>query len=221
MKPIPHIHVLTNNSLLFDASYLEAEDELSTQKKIWALTDHCRSTDEFSDLVPAMHSLTLYLKSSKNLNKWLQALPTLWNAIKSSSFEGRHHLIRTTYNGDDINYVANYHNLSADEVINIHSKTHYYVLFLGFQPGFAYLHGLDARLHTPRRNEPRTRVPKGSVAIGASHTGVYPADTPGGWHIIAHTDTVLFDPTSARPCLIQPGDTLEFVPLIDKGTTHD
>lgn len=221
MKPTPHIYALTNSSLLFDASHLDAKDKLSIQKKIWALTNHCKSTDEFTDLVPAMNSLTLYLKSDKHLNKWLQVLPSLWDNIKSSTFKGQHHLIETTYNGEDINYVANYHNLSADEVINIHSKAKYHVLFLGFQPGFVYLQGLDEQLHTPRRDEPRVRVPKGSVAIGASQTGIYPADTPGGWHIIGNTSTSLFDSTSAQPCLIQPGDTLEFVPLVNKGATHD
>ena len=67
MKPAPHIYALTNSSLLFDASHLDATDILSIQKKIWALASHCKSTDEFSDLVPAMNSLTLYLKSDKHL----------------------------------------------------------------------------------------------------------------------------------------------------------
>jgi len=221
MEPTPHIYALTNSSLLFDASHLDAKDRLSIQKRIWALTEHCKSSGEFDDLVPAMNSLTLYLKSDKLLNKWLHALPSLWDDIKSSTFQGQHHLIETEYNGDDINYVARYHNLSSVDVINIHSKAKYHVLFLGFQPGFAYLHGLDEQLHTPRRDEPRIKVPKGSVAIGAAQTGIYPADTPGGWHIIGHTNTSLFDSTSAQPCLIKPGDTLEFVPITNKGATHD
>ena len=221
MKQTPHIYALTSRSLLFDASQLDAQNTLTIQKKIWALASHCKRTNEFNDLVAAMNSLTLYLKSDKDLNKWLNALPSLWDGITHSSFKGQHHLIKTTYNGEDLNYVADYHALTIDEVIDIHSKAQYHVLFLGFQPGFAYLHGLDKQLHTPRRDEPRVKVPKGAVAIGASQTGIYPADTPGGWHIIGHTDTPLFDSTLEQPCSIQPGDTLKFVPLMTKGTTHD
>jgi len=221
MNPAPQTYALSNNSLLLDASHLDTNNILAIQKRIWALASHCKNSGDFIDLVPAMNSLTLYLKSEKHLNKWLQTLPTLWDDIASSSFTGQHHLIETTYNGEDLNYVANYHNLSVAEVIKLHSKTHYHVLFLGFQPGFAYLYGLDEQLHTPRRDEPRIKVPKGSVAIGAAQTGIYPADTPGGWHIIGHTDISLFDSISEQPCLIQPGDTLEFVPINIKGATHD
>jgi len=215
MNSQPKIHVLSNNSLLLDASHL-SHNTLAIQEKIWALVNFCTKTNDFVDLVPAMNSLTLYLKSAHNLNKWRHALPQYWHDIKADSFVGKHHLIKTTYNGDDLTYVANYHNLSIQDVINIHSKARYFVLFLGFQPGFAYLYGLDTRLHTPRRSEPRIKVPKGAVAIGAEQTGIYPADTPGGWHIIGHTKTALFDSTDSQPCLIQPGDTIEFVD-INKG----
>jgi KipI family sensor histidine kinase inhibitor len=213
MSSAPVVYILSNNSLLLDASHLEADNILAIQKKIWALTKHCKTSGEFTDLVPGMNSLTCYLKCEHALNKWQHALPLLWSETQSTSFTGQHHLIHTHYNGEDLNYVAHYHNLSTDEVISIHSKAHYHVLFLGFQPGFAYLYGLDTRLHTPRRDEPRTTVPKGSVGIGAGQTGIYPADTPGGWHIIGHTQTSLFDSTQSQPCLIQPGDTLAFAVL--------
>ena len=87
------------------------------------------------------------------------------------------------------------------------------MLFLGFVPGFPYLHGLNSQLFTPRRDNPRVSVPKGAIAIGADQTGIYPENSPGGWHIIAHTDACLFDATASNPCLFKPGDTLEFVPV--------
>ncbi|HAG39107.1 MAG TPA: allophanate hydrolase, partial [Pseudoalteromonas sp.] len=42
---------------------------------------------------------------------------------------------------------------------------------------------------------------------------IYPAETPGGWHIIGHTNTPLFDSTHSDPCLFKPGDTLSFVSI--------
>jgi inhibitor of KinA len=41
-------------------------------------------------------------------------------------------------------------------------------------------------------------------------TGVYPLDTPGGWHIIGHTGTVMFDPNRDPPALLRAGDTVRF-----------
>lgn len=208
----PHVYALSNNSLLLDASHLSTSGTLSIQKKIWSLANHCKKDNSFIDIVPGMNSLTLYLKQDIELAKWLEQLPAIWNNIKPNEFVAKHHKIKTHYNGADLNYVANFHSLSIDDVINLHSEPQYAVLFLGFQPGFAYLNGLNKQLFTPRRSEPRLKVPKGSVAIGAEQTAIYPADSPGGWHIIGQTDIPLFDATQKSPCLIQPGDTLEFIP---------
>jgi KipI family sensor histidine kinase inhibitor len=209
----PHVYALSNNSLLLDASHLSTSGTLSIQKKIWSLANHCKKDNSFIDVVPGMNSLTLYLKQDIELAKWLEQLPAIWNNIKPNEFVAKHHKIKTHYNGADLNYVANFHSLSIDDVINLHSEPQYAVLFLGFQPGFAYLNGLNKQLFTPRRSEPRLKVPKGSVAIGADQTAIYPADSPGGWHIIGQTDIPLFDATQKSPCLIQPGDTLEFIPV--------
>src|SRR6187551_1278672 len=46
----------------------------------------------------------------------------------------------------------------------------YTVETIGFAPGFAYLAGLDPRLHVPRRATPRPRVPARSLAIAAQYT---------------------------------------------------
>ncbi|MGV6851147.1 MAG: carboxyltransferase domain-containing protein [bacterium] len=41
-------------------------------------------------------------------------------------------------------------NLTVDQLIELHSNSKYQVFFIGFQPGFAYLHGLDTRIHQAR-----------------------------------------------------------------------
>ena len=84
------------------------------------------------------------------------------------------------------------------------------MFFLGFQPGFAYLGGLDEKLHTPRRAEPRLEVPAGTVGIGGAQTGIYPAVSPGGWQLIGRTGLPLFDPARTPPTLLQPGDRVRF-----------
>jgi inhibitor of KinA len=51
------------------------------------------------------------------------------------------------------------------------------------------------------------------VAIGGEQTGVYPLDTPGGWHIIGRTPLRLFKPDAMPPSLLNAGDSVRFVPI--------
>lgn len=85
------------------------------------------------------------------------------------------------------------------------------VAIIGFQPGFPYLIGLDPLLAMPRRSTPRPRVPAGSVAIGGAQAGIYPAPSPGGWHLIGRTSRVLFSPERVPACLLAPGQRVRFV----------
>jgi len=112
--------------------------------------------------------------------------------------------------GPDLAAVATHTGLSVDEVVARHAAGEYVVFFIGFQPGFAYLGGLDASLHTPRRVAPRLEVPAGSVGIGGAQTGIYPTTSPGGWQLIGRTSHALFDPARQQPTLLLPGDRVRF-----------
>lgn len=125
----------------------------------------------------------------------------------------REHVITVNYDGPDLGAVAEQTGLSPGEVISRHSGRTYRVYMLGFVPGFGYLGDLDPALVLPRRTVPRQRVPAGSVAIAGAQTGVYPLETPGGWHLIGRTDVVLFDPAREPPALLRAGDTVRFEPV--------
>ena len=122
--------------------------------------------------------------------------------------------IPVTYDGVDLERVAELHRMTAHDVAELHSSTLYKVYMLGFSPGFPYLGDLDPRLHTPRLPSPRTRVPAGAVAIGGEHTGIYSVEGPGGWNIIGHTKLKLFDPgrDGAEMFLLRQGDRVRFAP---------
>lgn len=120
--------------------------------------------------------------------------------------------------GPDLAEVARHAGLSASEVIDHHAAGHYTVAFLGFLPGFPYLLGLHSRIHCPRLETPRQRVPAGSVGIAGAQTGIYPLDSPGGWRIIGRTEMPLFDPGVEPPALLKPGDRVRFVPIPGRGT---
>jgi KipI family sensor histidine kinase inhibitor len=125
----------------------------------------------------------------------------------------REHVIPVRYDGVDLESVAKATGLDAKEVVSRHVSRAYSVDLLGFVPGWAYLSELDPSLQIPRRHQPRPRVAAGSVAIAAAQTGIYPLDTPGGWHIIGHTSVVMFDPKRDPPSLFIAGDTVRFEPV--------
>ncbi|NYT37592.1 5-oxoprolinase subunit PxpB [Allopusillimonas soli] len=115
--------------------------------------------------------------------------------------------------GPDLEYVASHCGLDAETVIRLHSEPAAYVFMLGFAPGAPYIGVHDARLAIGRRETPRTRLPAGSVAIANRQTMIYPNASPGGWHIIGATPSILFDPGREPATLLAPGDNVRFVPI--------
>jgi KipI family sensor histidine kinase inhibitor len=118
--------------------------------------------------------------------------------------------IDVVYDGADLDEVARLSGLTRDEVVAVHTAAPLRVGFSGFAPGFAYLIGGDERLNVPRRAEPRTRVPAGSVALAGEFSGVYPRESPGGWQLIGRTDAVLWDVERDPPALLTPGTWVQF-----------
>lgn len=115
----------------------------------------------------------------------------------------------STY-GTDIEKLAAFKKISVAELIRLHTQPEYIVYGIGFLPGFLYLGGLDPKLVTPRRNQPRSEVPAGSVGIGGSQTGIYPQASPGGWLLIGYCPVPLFHPLNQPPQRISTGDRVRF-----------
>jgi KipI family sensor histidine kinase inhibitor len=133
----------------------------------------------------------------------------------SETTPGTEHTIAVRYNGPDLDDVAKRTGLTPSEIVERHSGRVYTVYLIGFVPGWAYLGDLDPALELPRRDEPRTRVPAGSVAIAGRQTGIYPLDTPGGWHLIGHTSAPMFDPMADPPATLAAGDRVRFIPTTE------
>ncbi len=121
--------------------------------------------------------------------------------------------IPVVYDGPDLAEVARLTGLSPGEVIARHAAAEYTVGWMGFSPGFGYLTGIDPDLATvPRLDEPRVRVPAGSVAIAGGLAAVYPTTSPGGWRLLGRTSAVLWDPDRDPPALFTPGMRVRFRP---------
>jgi len=112
--------------------------------------------------------------------------------------------------GPDMEWVARYHKISSEQVIQLHTGTTYQVYMIGFTPGHPYMAELPKALITPRRETPRTNVPRGSVAIAMNQTVIYPVESPGGLHILGRTPLNLFNPIQSPPTLLEIGDLVRF-----------
>jgi KipI family sensor histidine kinase inhibitor len=159
------------------------------------------------DVVVAAHDVAVYFADDPVVDPAL--IRALDDAIDDAA-PPRELALPAIYDGPDLADVARAAGLSAADVAASHASALYTVDTLGFAPGFAYLTGLPARLHLPRRATPRPRVPAGSIAIAAGYTAVYPFDSPGGWHLIGRVDGIhMFGPAGA---LLRLGDRVRFTP---------
>lgn len=112
--------------------------------------------------------------------------------------------------GPDLDDVARFGNCSVEEVIAAHLGREYRVYVVGFVPGWAYMAAVDERIAAPRRSSPRVKVPPGSLGIAAIQTGIYPAETPGGWNLIGRCPIKPYDPSREQPFLLEAGDRVRF-----------
>jgi KipI family sensor histidine kinase inhibitor len=176
------------------------------------------------DLVVGYCSLTVYFDPLAIDAGWLEGAirSAAEGAADSPEAERAMVDVPVCYGGDlgpDLADVARSAGCSEEEVVALHTGTIYRVYVVGFVPGFPYMARVDPRLALPRRSSPRPRVPAGSVAIAAGQTGIYPAETPGGWHLIGRTPIRPYDSSRAEPFLFHAGDRVRFYP-IDAAAFH-
>jgi KipI family sensor histidine kinase inhibitor len=159
------------------------------------------------DVVVARDDVAAYFAAEPRVDPaWLDAVSC---ARDEPGEPVREHTLRARYDGPDLDEVARETSLTVSEVVRRHQEASYVVDTIGFQPGFAYLVGLDRALIVPRRATPRPRIAGGSIGIGGEYTGVYPFDSPGGWRLIGRViDVELF---GERGALLAPGDRVRFV----------
>ncbi len=183
----------------------------------------------FIELVPAFTTLTVYYdpwRASQagrldpyaavagHLQELLRQVPAATHSTDSAVVE-----IPVCYGGSfgpDLEWLARHTGLEPAQVITLHTEPEYLVYMIGFAPGFPYLGGLNEQLAAPRKDQPRAKVPAGSVGIAGRQTGIYSLPTPGGWQLIGRTPRRLFTPEAATPSLLRAGQRLRFVPISEQ-----
>ncbi|EHJ06689.1 5-oxoprolinase subunit PxpB [Staphylococcus simiae] len=176
-----------------------------------------KSHPAIQDIVPSYRAILIYFNEKEiSASKLIENLELNRLHNKSNTLELQQQRIITipvVYGdefGPDIEEVAHYNNITIEEVIETHVSKPYLIYMMGFMPGFPYLGGLDKRLHTPRRDEPRVKITAGSVGIANNQTGLYPLDSPGGWQIIGRTPVEVFYLNRQPMTLYEAGDYIQF-----------
>lgn len=168
------------------------------------------------DLIPTYRSLMICFDKKKVSAEQLKVKiqqEMLLSLTKKSSSVRRIITIPVCYGarfGLDLHDAQKLTGLTADEIIELHTKPIYRIYMLGFLPGFPYLGGLSKQLYMPRLENPRVKIPAGAVGIGGSQTGIYPVESPGGWRILGGTPLELYDLNRENPILYQSGDYIKF-----------
>ena len=181
-----------------------------------------------SDIVVGYRSVMVYVdplaEDSHAMEQRLRELAI--NTADDASISGPLVDVPVCYDGPygpDLEDIAAFGQCGVEEVIARHLSLEYRVFVVGFVPGFAYMAPVDPKIAAPRRPSPRLRVPAGSVAVAAGQTGIYPAETPGGWSLIGRCPIKPYDPDRAEPFLFHPGDRVRFRRISDaeyKGATE-
>ncbi|HSK73406.1 MAG TPA: 5-oxoprolinase subunit PxpB [Pyrinomonadaceae bacterium] len=181
----------------------------------------------FIESLPAYASLTIFYDLYQ-VRKNFREFSTAFDAVKHFASGALKNLGETETNEPrlieipvnfsaehalDLEFVAESRQLPKAEVIKIFTAQTYRVYMLGFLPGFAYMGEVDERIAAPRKENPRVKIPKGSVGIAGRQTGIYPSESPGGWQIIGWTELELFTPKAENPTFLQAGDLIKFYPV--------
>lgn len=183
----------------------------STPGEVLGIAHALRESRLFVEVVPAECSVLVTWKvpiSHATILEVARSGSDLKIAGESRNIE-----IPIIYDGLDLAECADAISMTVAELIRIHSGVTYTAVFAGFAPGFLYLTGIDPRLQLPRRSSPRTHVPSGSLAMADVYTAVYPLDSPGGWNLLGQTTVTMFDAYREQPSILQPGDSVRFVPV--------
>jgi KipI family sensor histidine kinase inhibitor len=204
---------LVGNTVLdFGDSALMLQCGSTAEVLAWAAQLRAAALSGVLDVVPAARTVLVKLDGPRFQGVIRRRLRTMRVTADEAAARDRRAdvVIDVVYDGPDLAEVAGHTGLTIPQVIDAHTGCLWRAGFSGFAPGFAYLVDGDARLRVPRRSEPRTSVPAGSVGLAGEFSAIYPRQSPGGWQLIGHTDAVLWDIERPDPALLAQGMWVQF-----------
>ena len=210
-KELP-TELVGNTVLDFGDSALMLQCGGTAEVLAWAAQLRAAALPGVVDIVPAARTVLVRLDGPRHQGVVRQRLRKMRVTAEQDTAAPRRAdvVIDVVYDGPDLAEVAGHTGLTIAQVIDAHTGSLWRVGFSGFAPGFAYLVDGDPRLQVPRRSEPRTSVPAGSVGLAGEFSAVYPRRSPGGWQLIGRTDAAIWDLARPAPALLTQGMWVQF-----------
>ncbi len=168
----------------------------------------------FAESVPAYVSLLVVFDPLVTDHRLAEAaLRALLAVRQGAPVTGQLHEVLVCYDGTfagDLEQVAALTGLSAEAVISLHLAGDYRVAMYGFAPGYAYLSGVPAPIHLPRKPAAVRGVAAGSVIVAGAQCLVTTLTMPTGWWVLGRSPTRVLTGDADRPFLFDVGDTVRF-----------
>ncbi|WP_201833062.1 5-oxoprolinase subunit PxpB [Microvirga zambiensis] len=186
---------------------------------VLALDDiiRARAPEGLLETVPTYRSLTVQFDPvTTDYDALIRLVTEETKDLAPRNAVGRRWRVPVVYGGDfgsDLDEVAQTHGMTPNQLIEIHSSAIYRIYMIGFLPGFTYLGGLDKRIATSRRVQPRAKIPAGTIMIGGEQAGIAPMDMPSGWHNLGLTPVRPYAPERDPVFLFAAGDEIVFEPV--------
>jgi len=166
-------------AVVLSVSYEKTRDSVAAIQRILQFIREHRH-DAVTSFRPGLDSLLIEYLPDESFPAWLQSLSELDVSDSVPARDQEVSVVPICYDfGYDLPKIGAETDLTAEEIIQIHSATEYKVWMIGFMPGFPYMGELRHELQLARKRNPDPLVPAGSVAIAEEYVGIYPFDSPG------------------------------------------
>lgn len=185
--------------------------DLDEDESVYGMSDYLQSAggDLITRTVEGERSLFASIRSGRliaDAYDLIDSIPTQRTSVAADLDPLQ---VPTVYVGEDLARVAEATGMSVSAFIDWHTRCTWRVTFEGFSAGFSYLQ-TGSPFQVPRRDEPRSNVAKGSVAMANQYCGIYPRAHPSGWQIIGRTSLDVWNADSVPPTMVPPGRSLRF-----------
>jgi allophanate hydrolase subunit 1 len=118
-------------------------------------------------------------------------------------------------------YIAEFNNITKQQVIELHTGCDYWVTGVGFVPGAFMSYAMDPRkkFGAPLYRTPRTWTHSRLLNFGGNTSTIYPIRTPGGGQLFGRTPINIFEPEQKNavfrdgPVLGRAGDRHRYVAI--------
>ena len=159
-------------------------------------------------MIAALQELIASAREVVNLPSRKMTIPALyddpWSRECAEAFGVR----------NNMEYIAEFNNMTQEQVIEAHTASDYWVTGVGFVPGAFMSYAMDPRqrIGAPLYRTPRSWTPARLLNFGGTTSTIYPIRVPGGGQLFGRTPINIFEPQQNNavfadgPVLAKAGD---------------